>query len=113
MVRLTSRERSCSRSQTDRIASRQPAAQRAPGARGRAVVFRHACKMGLEGIVSKRLGSPYRSGRSPDFGRTGGEARGRGGLVRKIKVQLPDALGADGCLSGTNSSTYGWIEVGK
>jgi ATP-dependent DNA ligase len=28
------------------------------------VVFRHACKMGLEGIVSKRLGSRYRSGRS-------------------------------------------------
>jgi bifunctional non-homologous end joining protein LigD len=28
------------------------------------VVFRHACKLGLEGIVSKRLGSPYRSGRS-------------------------------------------------
>jgi hypothetical protein len=25
-------------------------------------VFRHACKMGLEGIVSKRLGSRYRSG---------------------------------------------------
>jgi bifunctional non-homologous end joining protein LigD len=23
-----------------------------------------ACKLGLEGIVSKRLGSPYRSGRS-------------------------------------------------
>ena len=31
------------------------------------LVFRHACKMGLEGIVSKRLGSPYRSGRSPDW----------------------------------------------
>jgi hypothetical protein len=29
------------------------------------LVFRHACKMGLEGIVSKRLGSRYRSGRSP------------------------------------------------
>jgi bifunctional non-homologous end joining protein LigD len=28
------------------------------------LVFRHACKMGLEGIASKRLGSPYRSGRS-------------------------------------------------
>jgi len=27
-------------------------------------VFRHACKLGLEGIVSKKLGSPYRSGRS-------------------------------------------------
>jgi bifunctional non-homologous end joining protein LigD len=26
-----------------------------------------ACKMGLEGIVSKRLGSRYRSGRSPDW----------------------------------------------
>jgi ATP-dependent DNA ligase len=31
------------------------------------VVFRHACKMGLEGIVSKRLGSSYRSGRSHDW----------------------------------------------
>ena len=31
------------------------------------VVFEHACKMGLEGIVSKRLGSRYRSGRSPDW----------------------------------------------
>jgi bifunctional non-homologous end joining protein LigD len=27
-------------------------------------VFRHACKLGLEGIVSKWLGSPYHSGRS-------------------------------------------------
>ena len=27
-------------------------------------VFRHARKMGLEGIVSKRLGSTYRSGRT-------------------------------------------------
>jgi ATP-dependent DNA ligase len=32
-----------------------------------ATVFRHACKMGLEGIVSKRLGSRYRSGRSKDW----------------------------------------------
>jgi bifunctional non-homologous end joining protein LigD len=31
------------------------------------VVFQHACKMGLEGIVSKRLGSRYRSGRSSDW----------------------------------------------
>jgi bifunctional non-homologous end joining protein LigD len=28
------------------------------------VVFAHACKLGCEGIVSKRLGSLYRSGRS-------------------------------------------------
>jgi bifunctional non-homologous end joining protein LigD len=30
-------------------------------------VFAHACKMGLEGIVSKRKDSMYRSGRSPDW----------------------------------------------
>ena len=30
-------------------------------------VFQHACKMGPEGIVSKRLGSRYRSGRSSDW----------------------------------------------
>jgi bifunctional non-homologous end joining protein LigD len=31
------------------------------------IVFRHACKLGFEGIVSKRLGSSYRSGRSRDW----------------------------------------------
>jgi bifunctional non-homologous end joining protein LigD len=30
-------------------------------------VFAHACKMGLESIVSKRKGSLYRSSRSPDW----------------------------------------------
>jgi bifunctional non-homologous end joining protein LigD len=30
-----------------------------------AIVFREACRLGCEGIVSKRLGSIYRSGRSP------------------------------------------------
>ena len=40
----------------------------------------HACQMGLKGIVSKRLGSRYRSGRSPRLAKvqeslsTGGEA---------------------------------------
>jgi bifunctional non-homologous end joining protein LigD len=29
--------------------------------------LRHACKLRLEGIVSKRKDSPYRSGRSPDW----------------------------------------------
>jgi hypothetical protein len=31
------------------------------------VVFLHACKLGFEGIVSKRLGSRYRSGHSRDW----------------------------------------------
>src|SRR5262249_52358807 len=30
-------------------------------------VFAHACKLGLEGVVSKRKDSAYRSGRSPDW----------------------------------------------
>jgi bifunctional non-homologous end joining protein LigD len=32
-----------------------------------AIVYREACKLGCEGIVSKRLGSRYRSGRSPHW----------------------------------------------
>jgi hypothetical protein len=39
------------------------------------VVFLHACKMGIEGIVSKRLTAPYRSGPSRDW----------------IKVKNPDS----------------------
>jgi bifunctional non-homologous end joining protein LigD len=33
----------------------------------RPLVFHHACKLGLEGIVSKRKDSRYRSGRSPHW----------------------------------------------
>jgi bifunctional non-homologous end joining protein LigD len=33
-------------------------------------VWRHACNMGLEGIVSKRRGSPYLSGKSPVWRKT-------------------------------------------
>jgi bifunctional non-homologous end joining protein LigD len=29
-----------------------------------AIIHKHACALGCEGIVSKRLGSPYRAGRS-------------------------------------------------
>jgi ATP-dependent DNA ligase len=39
------------------------------------VVFRHACKLGPEGIVSKRLSASYRSGPSRDW----------------IKVKNPDS----------------------
>jgi bifunctional non-homologous end joining protein LigD len=40
-----------------------------------ATIFQQACRMGLEGIVSKRLSAPYRSGRSKDW----------------IKVKNPDS----------------------
>jgi len=33
----------------------------------RLLVFAHACKLGLEGIVSKRKDSRYNSGRSPHW----------------------------------------------
>jgi hypothetical protein len=32
-----------------------------------AIIFKHACSLGCEGIVSKRVGSPYRSGRVSDW----------------------------------------------
>jgi bifunctional non-homologous end joining protein LigD len=41
-----------------------------------ALLFMHACRMGLEGVVSKRLSSPYRSGRSTDW----------------LKIKNPDGL---------------------
>ena len=47
-----------------------------------ALLFVHACRMGLEGIVSKRLSAPYRSGRSRDW----------------LKVKNPDSSG-DGATS--------------
>ena len=40
-----------------------------------ATIFQQACRMGPEGIVSKRLSAPYRSGRSGDW----------------IKVKNPDS----------------------
>lgn len=33
-------------------------------------VYDHACRLGLEGVVSKRLGSPYRPGRTDDWLKT-------------------------------------------
>jgi bifunctional non-homologous end joining protein LigD len=42
------------------------------------ILHRGACKLGFEGIVSKRRNSPYRSGGSPDW----------------IKSKNPDAPGA-------------------
>jgi bifunctional non-homologous end joining protein LigD len=32
-----------------------------------AAIFRHACALSLEGIVSKRRDASHRSGRSPDW----------------------------------------------
>jgi bifunctional non-homologous end joining protein LigD len=50
-----------------------------------AVVFRHACKLGLEGIVSKRLSATYRSGPSRDW----------------IKIKNPDSPAMRRARAGT------------
>jgi bifunctional non-homologous end joining protein LigD len=52
-------------------------------------VFAHASKMGLEGIVSKRRDSSYRSSRSPDWLNeerhcSSSEARGRRGRSSRV-----------------------------
>jgi bifunctional non-homologous end joining protein LigD len=47
-------------------------------------VFRHACRMGLEGIVAKGVDRPYRSGRSPDW----------------VKIKNPDAPAAKRVIEG-------------
>jgi ATP dependent DNA ligase domain len=61
-----------------------------------AAVFRHACKLGFEGIVSKRLSAPYRSGPSRDW----------------IKIKNPDSPAMrrhrTGTWCGTNAAREGW-----
>ena len=54
-------------------------------------VFEHVCRMGLEGIVSKRTDAPYRSGPSKDVaqveepGERGGAAGARGGVALELR----------------------------
>jgi bifunctional non-homologous end joining protein LigD len=52
------------------------------------VVFRHACKLGLEGIVTKHLGSPYRPGRSRHW------VRGRTALRHRAVKREAEEIGA-------------------
>ena len=53
-----------------------------------AIVFTHACVLGCEGIVSKRLGSPYRSGRVDHWLKRGLQRRFPEGENR-VSVSLP------------------------
>ena len=59
-----------------------------------ATVFRHACTLGLEGIVSKRLTTPYRSGPSRDW--PGNGAASGGTMVNDNRFQLPGEAARDG-----------------
>jgi bifunctional non-homologous end joining protein LigD len=59
------------------------------------VVLRHACEMGLEGIISKRRSAPYRSGRTDNFIKT--KCHGREEFIvagYTPATAMPRAIGA-------------------
>ncbi|MDE1973033.1 MAG: DNA ligase D [Hyphomicrobiales bacterium] len=59
------------------------------------LIYRHACDMGLEGIVSKRREAPYRSGRADNFIKT--KCRNRQELIVagfSPSTAMPNAIGA-------------------
>jgi hypothetical protein len=62
-------------------------------------VFAHACKMGLEGIVSKGLGLPFgtlvRLAQNEEPGGIGCEARKRGGLWPVTELIHKEGLPTD------------------
>jgi bifunctional non-homologous end joining protein LigD len=60
-------------------------------------IFHHACKLGCEGIVSKRADSPYRSGRSRDWVKTkAGGDRGAEGQKRELEPAIANRAGFAG-----------------
>jgi ATP-dependent DNA ligase len=69
-----------------------------------AAVFRHACAMGLEGIVSKWLAAPYRSGLSRDWIKIKNPSspamiRVAGAFRTMTGRRFPPTLGVDTCLA--------------
>jgi ATP-dependent DNA ligase len=68
-------------------------------------VFAHACKMGLEGIVSKRKDSPYRSGRSPDSLKMKNPAWASADSLANLRARNAPGYGSTG--SGGNSIVHG------
>src|SRR6516164_7922623 len=63
-------------------------------------LFRAACNMGLDGLVSKRLDRPYRGGRSKDWikvkNRTSQECSGCGATVAKdLRVRIHRCMQCD------------------
>ena len=52
-------------------------------------IFEHACRMGLEGILSKRINAPYRSGKVKTWLKTKTRSRPRGCACRKAGGSEP------------------------
>lgn len=61
-----------------------------------ALVFHHACKLGCEGIVSKRKGSRYRSGRTKYYGLTLGDLRrARAAMAKADRAAHSSTVGGE------------------
>jgi hypothetical protein len=67
------------------------------------MIYEHACSFGCEGIVSKRLGSPYRSGRVDHWLKIKNPA------APAMKREAEEDWGAkrDGCAGGVPEVTDG------
>ncbi len=90
------------------------------------VILEHSCRMGLEGVVSKRAGAPYRSGRGDDWikskcsqrqefvivGYLPSTARGRGMASLVLAYREDGALKAAGNV-GTGFSAREALELQK
>jgi hypothetical protein len=75
-----------------------------------AIVFREACRLGCEGIVSKRLGSPYRSGRPISSAIVVGDRRttANGGLGRQLGTIARDKGRQAARFVGSNRKGIRW-----
>jgi bifunctional non-homologous end joining protein LigD len=54
------------------------------------IIFKHACKLGLEGIVSKRRDFPYRSGRTKSWLKIKNPASAAMLRIAKVSGTKPD-----------------------
>src|SRR5215208_841142 len=79
-----------------------------------AIIFDHACRMGLEGIVSKRRDLPYRSGRSKCWLKTKNpasvaEVRAELAPGTPVEVWFPEEMR----VGQKNKLTYRWAKKGS
>jgi len=72
------------------------------------VIYQHACTLGCEGNVSKRLGSPYRAGRTDQWLKMKNPKAPAVRREREIDWanRLPAALGASSYLAARLAPSY-------
>ena len=77
------------------------------------MIFACACRLGLEGIVSKRKDSAYGSGRSPDWLKMKNSAERCDVRRRKIgDGSVLASAGGEGIAHATENSTYARVLAG-